>query len=434
MTITRMQLLFLVIATWLFGFLLAAGLYRTSPSASTPDTPTTPPAPTDSPAPPSAPPPPTPAPAQRDPSDRIVIGSRSDPVELQQLMAMGYISGVPDPEIENSGVLVHSKEHAFQGLNFYHSAKSHTVLLVDMDGREVHRWVFQAGYVSHVHLLPNGDLIGLVEDTSVFKINKDSQVLWTHKAPAHHDLHLAADGKIYVLTRAPKKIPFLHPVVPVLDDGILILDSAGKPIDAFSFLATFLKSPFQYLRRTVHHLAAGDQKGNLDILHPNHIEVFDGRLAHRGPLYKKGNMLVGIRNNHSIGIIDGESRELVWLWGPSNLAFPHHPTLLENGNVLMFNNGAPHRKQSEVLEINPLTGQVAWRYTAKDFFSEFRGSNQRLPNGNTLITESDKGYVFEVTPGGKTVWRFANPDIEKTIRAPIWRMVRFAAKDLPFAL
>ena len=33
----------------------------------------------------------------------------------------------------------------------------------------------------------------------------------------------------------------------------------------------------------------------------------------------------------------------------------------------------------------------------------------RLPNGNTLITESDGGRLFEVTKPGKIVWNYINP-------------------------
>ena len=43
------------------------------------------------------------------------------------------------------------------------------------------------------------------------------------------------------------------------------------------------------------------------------------------------------------------------------------------------------------------------------FFSPFMGSAERLPNGNTLITESDYGRALEVTPGGETVWEFYSP-------------------------
>ena len=34
---------------------------------------------------------------------------------------------------------------------------------------------------------------------------------------------------------------------------------------------------------------------------------------------------------------------------------------------------------------------------------------QRLPNGNTLITEGSDGRVFEVTPDHEIVWEFISP-------------------------
>jgi hypothetical protein len=54
------------------------------------------------------------------------------------------------------------------------------------------------------------------------------------------------------------------------------------------------------------------------------------------------------------------------------------------------------------------------------------GGNQRLANGNTLITESDKGHVFEITKEGKVVWEFYNPNIksEDKERESIYRMTR----------
>ena len=46
---------------------------------------------------------------------------------------------------------------------------------------------------------------------------------------------------------------------------------------------------------------------------------------------------------------------------------------------------------SRVLEINPVTKEIVWQYTAADsngppwaFYSSFISSAQRLPNGNTL--------------------------------------------------
>ncbi len=67
--------------------------------------------------------------------------------------------------------------------------------------------------------------------------------------------------------------------------------------------------------------------------------------------------------------------------------------------------------RSSVIELNPLTMEIDWEYKGDEnnpFFSLASGSNQRLPNGNTLITESDRGRVFEVSPEGKIVWEYIN--------------------------
>ena len=128
--------------------------------------------------------------------------------------------------------------------------------------------------------------------------------------------------------------------------------------------------------------------------------------------------------------VPAETR-FVWLWGPTNIARQHHPTLLQNGHILLFDNG---QSASQIIELDPLTSEVVWRYAPLDgFYSEMRGSVQRLPNGNTLVTESDPGVVFEVTPGGETVWRYLNPlTTADGLREPIWRMTRFDPQDVHF--
>ena len=106
----------------------------------------------------------------------------------------------------------------------------------------------------------------------------------------------------------------------------------------------------------------------------------------------------------------------------------------------MFDNGL---EQSRVIEISVPEGVIVWEYSAgSDFHSSWGGSVQRLPGGNTLITDSQHGEAFEVTPGGRTVWRFVNPrsndgsvrgeSIPWSGRWNIWRMTRYRREHLPF--
>ena len=166
-----------------------------------------------------------------------------------------------------------------------------------------------------------------------------------------------------------------------------------------------------------------DSDAALDILHTNHIEIFDGSLVDRSPLFAEGNALISIRNLNAVAILEKDTWDILWLWGPSNLTQQHHPTLLENGHVMIFNNGL---NASSVVEVDPITDAIVWRYAADGFFSKTRGSNQRLPNGNTLITDSDRGYAFEIAPNDDIVWHFANPDVANGKRSAIFRMTRYA--------
>jgi len=148
-----------------------------------------------------------------------------------------------------------------------------------------------------------------------------------------------------------------------------------------------------------------------NILHANAIEMIDGTLVDKYPMLKKGHILISLREIHTIAIIDLEQERVTWaltgMW-----KYQHEPSLLENGNLLLFDNRGNDGK-SKVIEFNSLTQEVVWEYkgTAKEkFFSRAGGNVQRLPNGNTLIIESNNGRVFEVTPEGKIVWEFYNPN------------------------
>ena len=67
-----------------------------------------------------------------------------------------------------------------------------------------------------------------------------------------------------------------------------------------------------------------------------------------------------------------------------------------------------------MLEINPVTFQKVWEYTMTAterhrFFSHYVSNVQRLPNGNTMITEGADGRIFEITVKSEIVWEYINP-------------------------
>ena len=112
---------------------------------------------------------------------------------------------------------------------------------------------------------------------------------------------------------------------------------------------------------------------------------------------------------------------------------PHFPHWIPKGSpdagkIIVFNNGTYRTPSySEVIILAPPTTipgvynmskgiygpkQPDYIYKAPvvtDFYSSFKSSAQRLPNGNILVCEAEKGHFFEVDLNEKIVWRYINP-------------------------
>ena len=347
------------------------------------------------------------------------------------LRALSYVSSSFDPEADRVGVQHHDAERAWQGLNFYYSGFAAPFYLVDMEGNEVWRWDDDSeALLAHAELFPNGDLIVVRFDREVVRLNAAAEQLWQAPVRAHHDVGIYGDS-VYVLSRREVLDPDVHATQLTLEDTITVLDAdSGAVRDEFSVLDSIRRSPYSFLIPEAAHREFTADDGPLDITHTNHVEVFDGTLADIAPIFAAGNILISMRHLNAVMILDGSSREVIWAWGPSNTYGQHHPRLLPNGRILMFDNGV---SRSRVIEIEPVSGRLEWLYEADDFFTALRGSVQRLANGNTLITESDTGYVFEITDEGDSVWEFANPEVsEGGERSVIWRMTRHDPASLHF--
>ena len=144
---------------------------------------------------------------------------------------------------------------------------------------------------------------------------------------------------------------------------------------------------------------------------------------------------------------------MVWRWGTGNdqLVGPHHPTMLANGNILIYDNGGQAgyptkcRFYTQLIEIDPITEEIVYEYrhepyvfkvTCK-FFSPSWGSVQRLPNGNTFSLDCHKGRLFEVTPQGEIVWEYVSPFQwnrgTAMVESGIYRSYRYGYDQVPQA-
>ena len=338
--------------------------------------------------------------------------------ELADLMALGYATGVRTAEGQSAGVTLHDPELAFDGLNLIVSGHATEATLMDMRGNGLHRWSLGfdrafpeitraqsfkgTQYWRRAHLFDNGDLLAIFDNNGLIKIDRRSRLLWAYPERVHHDLEVTPDGTIYTLTGEIKFLPRITEVHPVIEEFIVALDADGRPLHEVSLLEAFETSSYASF------LDKMPIKG--DIFHTNTLEIFDGSHEHRSPIFKRGNALISMRSFDVIAIVDLDLGEVVWALAGRWLR-QHQPTMLASGNMLLFDN-AGDGNRSRILEFDPLSQELVWTYEGNaenPFFSRMMGSSQRLPNGNTLVSETDNGRAFETTPDGTIVWEYRNP-------------------------
>ena len=352
---------------------------------------------------------------------------------LEHLKSLGYVSWDEGADASLAGVTLHEPARAFQGYNLYTNDVDR-VILADMAGKEVHAWRLPEGkrQCEHAELMPDEGVVVECVDESVTYVGRDSSIVWDLPFPAHHDIARLADGTMLV--------PFLE-VRPYAGrdvgfDGIARITRDGKPV--MTLWSTWERhgelrrlhapSPLDTPPGPGDDPLKGWERG-FEYYHLNSIEQIPvTELGRHDPRFRPGNLLVCLRNVNLIAILDIRGFSVTWSWGEEELDLPHMPTMLASGNILVFDNGTG-RGWSRVLEVEPPSGRIVWSYEGSPrerFFSKWRGAAQRLPNGNTLITESEKGRVFEVTPQKEIVWEFWNPEIVKGARKRIYRLSRLA--------
>ncbi|ABO48909.1 conserved hypothetical protein [Desulforamulus reducens MI-1] len=242
------------------------------------------------------------------------------------------------------------------------------------------------------------------------------------------------------------------------DDAIIEVDWEGNIVWEWVCSEHFDEYGFReeaknILARDPNMRAAGPGMG--DWMHINSMSVLGPNKWYDAgdERFHPDNIIWDARESNIIAIISKQTGKVVWKVGPyydtseelKKLGWiigQHHAHMIPRGlpgegNILVFDNGgwagygAPNpgsptgtknalRDYSRVLEFDPTTLEIKWQYTPSEagylqpvdsnrFYSPFVSGAQRLPNGNTLITEGSGGRIIEVTPDHEIVWEYISP-------------------------
>lgn len=249
----------------------------------------------------------------------------------------------------------------------------------------------------------------------------------------------------------------------LLDDTIIEVDWQGNVVWEWRCSDHFEELGFDDAARTALYnnpnmRASGGGMG--DWMHINSMSTLGPNKWYDAgdSRFHPDNIIWDARESNIIAIIDKQSGNIVWQLGPDYstpalkhigwIIGQHHAHMIPQGlpgagNILIFDNGgwagygAPSpasadgvknawRDYSRILEINPVTLDIEWRYSPYEadlpqptdsyrFYSPYISNMQRLENGNTLINEGSNGRIFEVTRNHEIVWEYVSPFWGKTL-------------------
>lgn len=313
-----------------------------------------------------------------------------------------------DPNQPGDGLRVLDRDRVAPGYVLYSPDHSRKFLLIDLEGNIVHEW---PAWTSHFgYLLPNGHLLLDTEfspdrELGIVELDWDGHEVWFCPCPVHHDFQRLPNGNTMILCCREVEKPEIGP-------GTLLSSYLLEVTPEWEIVWEWYSE--EHLEELKELAGIEFPRPDPDWTHTNTVQVLPETPAARDSRFRPGNVILSHRNLDTALVIDRDTGDIVWTWGPGVLSRQHATILLDTGRLLCFDNGTS-KGHSAVWEVEPVSGEVVWSFVGdppESFFARALSNAQRLPNGNTFLCSGsppDHGRLLEVTPEGDIVWEFQNP-------------------------
>ena len=246
----------------------------------------------------------------------------------------------------------------------------------------------------------------------VFIVSAAGKVEWEHPAPHCNDVWMLPDGNVLFTTgKGVKEVTREKKVVFSYESPSEIY-ACQRLANGATFIGECNAGRLLEVDRAgkivkeIRLLPEGKDGGHLFV-----------RNARRLP---NGHYLVTHYGQQMVREYDAAGKAVMEILAPGG---PHSAVRLANGNTLIAC-GDMGRQGATVFEVDP-GGKTVWqvdRDELPDIGLKFMAGLQRLPNGNTVMSnwlghdQLGKGpHLIEVTPEKKVVWTFADHQTMRTV-------------------
>lgn len=247
------------------------------------------------------------------------------------------------------------------------------VFLVSAEGKV--EWEYRAPSCNDVWVLPNGNLL-FTTGRGVLEVTRQKQVVFSYQSPDN--------GEVYACQRLADGNTFIGECTQA---RLIEVDPQGKIVRQLRLLPEGKKGDHAFMRNA-------------------------RKLAN-------GHYLVTLNGQNVVREYDTDGKVVLEIAAAGG---PHSAIRLPNGNTLV--SCGDRKGGSRVFEADP-TGKIVWEVTRDELPGiqlKFMSGMQRLPNGNTVITNwlghgqfGAGPHVIELTPDKKIAWTFFDHKTMKTI-------------------
>ncbi len=261
--------------------------------------------------------------------------------------------------------------------------------------------------IRHPLMLKDGSLIFKIPQVSyIYKIDKNSRILWKSKKLAHHSIEQDEFGNIW--TCAYNLNNETANRLGYKEDALLCLDQAGNELYYKSITDIFIEN--NLFTKMIESTPVGYDWDNIykDPYHLNDIKP----VKNDGTYWKKGDLFLSMRQKSLVALFRPKTGSLLMAQQGPWLA--QHDVDIESDSVIsIYNNNYSFlndqvKKYSNVALYNFRNNSTTYVFDSI-FNSNFQGRKTRLHTNDVLIEETMNGMYYLLDSVGKVKYKFYVP-------------------------